>query len=448
MKSSLLISGALAVAVASSASHGQEDVSSQAQSYEPHRVLNGAYARCKTPPLDPVSLALESALPPSDCTFGSTTINPIYDPGIVYEIPVVVHVIQRTDGTGFIDPATVQSQIDILNEDFSALPGSNGAAGVDTKIVFRLADVDPDGNPTTGITYSMNNQWFNDGGSYWNTLAWDTNRYCNIYTNSASGALGYVPNLPQGGIAGSNSDRVVVLWNSFGRNAPLAPFNLGRTATHELGHYFGLYHTFDNGCGTVAGCYTSGDRICDTNRQSSPTFGCNPGNSCSSPDPFDNYMDYSDDRCMARFTAEQANRMRCSLVNYRPNLASSCASVAAVNNRSAAANRDDFQATTPTLGGLLGMRVNLSASGHTMALVVGFESPANITLGAGQVLLVDPTNPAGEIFGLSSKPGPLAVYELPIPASLCGRTFYAQAIEFGGVFPFTLTNAQDLVFGF
>jgi len=264
---------------------------------------------------------VEIAGSPTDCSFSTTNPAPEYDPSVEkYRIPVVVHVIQRTNGTGAMTDARVQSQIDILNEDFLAIAGTNGAPGTDSQIEFYLAEIDPDGNPTTGITRSTNNTWFNDGGSYWNSLAWDTNRYLNIYTNNASGALGYVPDLPQGGIAGSNSDRVVVLYSTFGRNAPFSPYNLGRTGTHEVGHYLGLYHTFTGGC-AGGNCYTRGDRICDTNDESSPTFGCpNSRTSCGSQAPLDNYMDYSDDRCMEKFTPEQANRMRCSLINYRPDL--------------------------------------------------------------------------------------------------------------------------------
>jgi hypothetical protein len=258
----------------------------------------------------------------TDCNFTRTNVEAQYEPdqGIL-RIPVVVHVIQQTNGTGFIPEDRVRSQIDILNEDFLAIPGTNGGLGDDAQIEFYLATEDPNGNPTSGITYSTNNTWFNDSGSYWNTLAWDTNRYLNIYTNSASGALGYVPDLPQGGIVGSNADRVVVLYSTFGRNAPFAPFNLGRTGTHEVGHYLGLYHTFNGGCQSTSGCYTNGDRICDTNPEGSPTFGC-PGSrsSCGLPAPFDNYMDYADDRCMDRFTPEQINRMRCTLEHFRPNL--------------------------------------------------------------------------------------------------------------------------------
>ncbi len=255
----------------------------------------------------------------ADCTFNRTTINPDYDPSVAkYRIPVVVHIIESNSGTGAMPDSRVHSQIEILNEDFQAMAGSNGEEGTDAQIEFYLATVDPDGNATDGITRSTSTTWFNDGGAYYNTLAWDTNRYLNIYTNNGGGALGYVPTLPQGGIAGSRSDRVVILYSTFGRNAPYAPFNLGRTVTHEVGHYLGLEHTFSGGCNNS---YTSGDLIMDTNPESSPTFGC-PGSrtSCGSPAPFHNYMDYSDDRCMNQFTPEQNNRMRCSLINYRPNL--------------------------------------------------------------------------------------------------------------------------------
>lgn len=265
-------------------------------------------------PVDPVGNPRGNA---ADCSYNATNTAPAYAPSVSkLRIPVVVHVIQRTNGTGFIPESRVRSQIDVLNEDFLALAGTNGAPGFDTQIEFFLATEDPQGNPTSGITYSTNNTWYNDGGNYWNSLAWDPDRYLNIYTNSASGALGYVPGLPQQGGVGNNSDRVVVLHSAFGRNSPIQDYNLGRTATHEVGHYLGLFHTFDGGC------TANGDRIADTNPESSPTFGC-PGSrtSCGLPAPFDNYMDYSDDRCMDKFTEDQGYRMRCTLINYRPNLA-------------------------------------------------------------------------------------------------------------------------------
>ncbi len=261
---------------------------------------------------------------PGDCTYTVTNPDPIYHPQVAkYVIPVVVHVIRNSAGTqGDISEAMVHSQITILNEDFLALPGTNGGNGTDIQIEFFLATEDPNGNPTNGITYSNNDTWFNDGGNYWDSLAWDTNRYLNIYTNTASGALGYVPDLPQGGIAGSNEDRVVILWSSFGLEGPIGPpFDKGRTTTHEVGHYLGLDHTFaDFTCPSETGCYANGDLICDTNPQNAPTQGCTNANGCASPDAIHNYLDYSDDLCMEEFTPAQALRMRCSIEHYRGDL--------------------------------------------------------------------------------------------------------------------------------
>jgi len=282
--------------------------------------------RCGTPVLTEEEIAeLERLSVPSDCSIAQTVIKPEYNPVDIYEISVVVHIIMNAGGTGAISDALVQSQIDVLNEAFQALPGTPGEPGVDCRIRFKLATVDPDGNPTTGITRDTNTTWFNDGGSYWNSLAWDTHRYLNIYTNSAGGGgvLGYVPCLPaQGGCAGSISDRVVILWSAFGRPGQGGgQYDEGDTATHEVGHYLGMFHTFEGGCGTATppGCYTTGDRICDTNSEANPRFSCT-GSSCGSPDPILNYMDYTPDACMNQFTAEQCNRMRCTMINYRPDI--------------------------------------------------------------------------------------------------------------------------------
>lgn len=278
--------------------------------------------RCKTPATD-LSIFQNAIVSPSDCSAFST--NPSTDyavaGGTAYEIPVVFHVLQRTNGTGFISAATLQQQIDILNEDFGAQSGTPGAGGFDTGISFVLATTDPNGNPTTGITYSSNNTWYDDGGSYWNTLAWDPDNYLNVYTNNP-GALGYVPFLPASGTVGSNADRVVVDWSTVGRNAPFgAPYNQGRTLTHEVGHYLGLEHTFAGGCGSTSSCFTTGDLICDTNGESAPSYGCALGSSsCGSTDPVRNYMNYSDDTCMNQFTQQQTRRMRCTLETRRTQL--------------------------------------------------------------------------------------------------------------------------------
>ena len=276
--------------------------------------------RCGTlkPPLrfDPYGI-------PPDCGENQSANLGEYAPAEVYEIPVVVHIIMQNDGVGNISDGQVQSQIDILNEDYMALLGTPGENGTEGGIRFRLATVDPSGNPTTGITRTTNNNWFqdNDEIGFKSALGWDQSHYLNIYTNSAGGYLGYAY-LPSS-YAGTVRDGVVILYSAFGRNSGSPPYDQGRTATHEVGHYLGLEHPFEGGCQTEAspGCYSSGDLICDTNSEQEPAYGCPQGSaSCSSPDPIHNYMDYSDDTCMNNYTPEQVRRMRCSLEHYRPAL--------------------------------------------------------------------------------------------------------------------------------
>jgi len=287
--------------------------------------------RCGAPDRDTREMLFGAASSPvpADCSSSSTNPTADYAPGPRLEIPVVVHILMDDSCTdGVISDAMVQSQIDILNEDYLALAGSNGANGTDAQIQFALADEDPAGQATSGITRTCNSLWFNDNGSYWNTLAWDPHNYLNIYTNTASGFLGYVPFLPAdagGSLVGRFDDRVVILWSAFGRDSSAFPYDQGRTATHEVGHYLGLEHTFtpQGSCGsaTPPNCYGDGDLLCDTLVEASPRFGCptDPA-SCGSPDPYQNYMDYTDDLCMEELTVEQTRRSRCSLEHYRPDL--------------------------------------------------------------------------------------------------------------------------------
>lgn len=282
---------------------------------------NGMKCGVRAPQVDQQNGYLSTA----DCTSSFTNPASQYAPSVAnYKVQVVVHILQANNGNGAISDALVNSQIDVLNEDFRAIAGSLGGQGTDVNIEFELASVDPNGNPTTGINRYTKNTWYNDSGNYAAQIGWDTNRYLNIYTNTAGGNLGYayVPN--GGGVVGSSFDGVRILWTAFGRNAPIGPpYNLGRTTTHEVGHYLGLYHTFQGGCASASGCASNGDLICDTNPESSPNYsGCSRV-TCGSSDPVKNYMDYSEDACMAEFTPDQARRMRCTLENWRVDLASS-----------------------------------------------------------------------------------------------------------------------------
>jgi hypothetical protein len=302
----------------------------------------------------------------SDCGYLTNNPNPIHDPSFYYTIPVVFHVIQDNSGDGYLSPETINDQIYILNEDFRAIHGSPGAPGANARIIFQLATTDPSGNPTTGITYSTNNTWFQDNGSYWNSLAWDTNRYLNIYSNAVPCCYGYVSDFPANGVAGDTNDRIVVWWEAVGRDPTSGwPLNMGRTGTHEVGHYLGIYHTFCGGCGSAANCDTTADLICDTNGESQATLGC-PGskNSCGNSDPIHNYMDYTDDPCLWEFTPEQVNRMRCTLEDWRPDVFGTCDFALDLNqNEVSAGDTLDLTSRGGTTGQLnLLVAVNINGS--------------------------------------------------------------------------------------
>lgn len=260
--------------------------------------------RCGTRP--PTSKNDLTALP-GDCTLSQTVIQSGYWPSQTYTIPVVFHIIHKTDGTGNISDQHIYDQMQVLNEDFRALPGTLGEAGFDTMIQFQLVD----------ITRTANSEWFDDRGElqFKRDLGWDPNRYMNVYVNSASGYLGY-STLPQQD-AGSVIDGIVMLYEVVGgRDMAFDSYDQGRTLVHETGHYLGLLHTFE-GYGCYEG-YAAGDLVADTHSEDDEHYGCTQTNSCGTPDDIHNYMNYTDDICMHEFTSEQANRAICSLVNYRP----------------------------------------------------------------------------------------------------------------------------------
>ena len=387
--------------------------------------------------------------PTNECSSSNTTLNPAYEPGngIVYEIPVVFHVISNTNGTGNMGSQRVRDQIEILNEDFRALPGTPGAGGTDTRIQFYLATEDPAGNPTNGINRVTNNNWFNDSGNYYAALAWDTNRYLNIYTTTASGALGYA-NVPQSGsLPGSTGDGITLLYSAVGRNAPIGPpYNQGRTGTHEVGHYLGLYHTFSGGCGSVF-CLNSGDLICDTNHEASPVFGCPVSRvSCNTPDPYRNYMDYTDDTCMTNFTPQQALRMRCTISEWRPNLhRPQCQSMATVSTRNSGSNPNVHTSTAPVLGG--SWDYTITTTPFDFAQIVGYSGQGSLVLSGGQTVLVDLGSPKLFQFPAAGGPNVSSSVEIPLDLAFCNVPFTTQAVLFGGTTPFALTNAQDHVLG-
>lgn len=254
--------------------------------------------------------------------------------GQVITIPVVVHVVYNTNGENISDNQ-VQSQIDVLNEDFrrtnadaSNTPSYFSNSADDMEIEFCLASYDPNGNPTSGITrtYTSNSSFStNDNVKYDNSggkNAWPADQYLNIWVCDLSGGtLGYAQ-FPGSGSAAT--DGVVINYKYFGRNGSAqAPFNKGRTATHEVGHWLNLRHIWGDG-----GC-SYDDYVNDTPIASQSHYGCPswPTSTCSSYDMYMNYMDYVDDACMNMFTTGQKTRMHAQFApgGYRESLLSSTA---------------------------------------------------------------------------------------------------------------------------
>lgn len=236
-------------------------------------------------------------------------------------IPVVVHVIHN-GGTENISAAQIESQIRILNEDYGKQPGTPGNGdGVDTRVRFCLAKKDPQGRCTDGtvrLKTPLTAHKPVDRASLKQLSFWDNKRYLNVYVvKSITGGVGGYSSFPY---TPPDEDGIVVRANLFG-DIGTASASGGRTTTHELGHWFGLYHTFNGGCGQDT-C-ADGDYVCDTPPVANPNYTCNlNANSCANdspnlPDQVRNYMDYSPDDCKNKFTQGQKERILATLDTVR-----------------------------------------------------------------------------------------------------------------------------------
>ena len=244
----------------------------------------------------------------------------------VVTIPVVFHVVYA-NGTQNISDAQIMSQLQILNDDFRRLNSdadNTWSQAADSEVEFCLATNDPQGNPTDGILRvstsvssfgtSDNVKFSSSGGSD----AWPAGSYLNFWVcNVGGGILGYAQ-FPGGSAA---TDGVVCDYRYVGdMGTATAPFDLGRTATHEVGHWLNLYHIWGDG-----NC-NQDDQVSDTPNSDAANFGCATGHqSCSSTDMVQNYMDYSDDACMNLFTSGQKTRMQALFApgGFRASLATS-----------------------------------------------------------------------------------------------------------------------------
>lgn len=258
---------------------------------------------------------------------------------ILVVIPVhviLVHAPGQAEGTGSnFTMQHVQSQIDVLNQDFGFY--NSDANGVpaqfpagDTGIQFCLATVDPNGAPTDGITrYGTNTNMGNNAGRTEVIAAtkWPREDYMNIWSAPNLPFLGLATVPGTGGLPSSNQDFVLVASSTFGGPGygTNAPYDLGRTTTHEVGHWLGLDHIWGGGC-------SIDDGITDTPNQSDNNFGCpnHPSPSCSnSGDMFMNYMDYVNDACMFAFSIGQGQYMNTILSTSRASLQGSAATACA-----------------------------------------------------------------------------------------------------------------------
>lgn len=252
-----------------------------------------------------------------------------------YTLPVVVHIIHQ-NGAENISDAIVQTGMDHLNAAFANMGYYDQGTGVDTDIEFCLAIQDPDGNATTGINrvqdplteMDMNT----DDLDLKNLIRWDPTQYINIWlvreicSGNGCGVAGYAY-FPSA--HGSDIDGIVMEAQWFGSTEGNSGVQI-----HEMGHYLGLYHTFQGGC-LNNDCTIDGDQVCDTppDQSTVAVFCGGIANSCSTDsdsgfaidqnDMYINYMDYGDLDCYSAFTQGQADRMVFSIENTRESLLTS-----------------------------------------------------------------------------------------------------------------------------
>lgn len=247
--------------------------------------------------------------------------NSTAQPTVVVTVPVVVHVLYKNAQQNISD-AQIASQIAVLNADYrklnadftSVVPAVWQSLAADMEINFVMATTTPTGNPTTGITrksvpssFVFDDQYYQSAGQ----PAWNTLEYLNIWVGNFSqpGLLGFA--YPPAA-AGAPFDGLCIDYNNFGTmGTVMVGFDKGRTATHEIGHYFGLEHPWGDdfsACGTGA----NSDGVADTPATNNPYYGCpnfpNNTNACTATtngSMFMNFMDYTDDACMAFFTNGQ-----------------------------------------------------------------------------------------------------------------------------------------------
>jgi len=256
---------------------------------------SGARGEGREPNLNQTLEEVPAGQEPSTANFGAT-------------IPVYIHVIRTGTAVaqGNVPDRWIRKQIDVLNLSYAGFYG-----GVDTGFSFALA----------GVDRTTNAKWFNmtPGGADEYKAKRDLRKggadALNIYTVDGGAYLGWAY-FPSSYDNQPWIDGVIIAFGSMpGSTIPgYEAYNLGFTATHEAGHWLGLYHTFQGGCNQ------NGDYVADTPAEKGPAFGCQVGrDTClqAGVDPIHNYMDYSDDACYFEFTAGQSERMQEQYLFFR-----------------------------------------------------------------------------------------------------------------------------------
>ena len=232
-------------------------------------------------------------------------VNQLYKLSGTIIIPVIFHVIYKSDGTGNVSEAQLQTQLDSLNYGFSG-----------SRISFSLA----------GISMTESNTLFNldyNETTIANTLSIDPKHALNLYIGHSVRYYGLTLKFPWEVIEDSKLHGVFIDYGTL-PGGYYQDFNEGNTAVHETGHYVGLYHTFHpwNPQQGLTGCMLDGDEVDDTPPEESPAEGCPYWKLACNYDyaPIHNYMDYSDDPCMYEFTSGQNTRFSSKVAELKPNL--------------------------------------------------------------------------------------------------------------------------------
>ncbi|MDX6272176.1 MAG: hypothetical protein QOD28_3399 [Acidobacteriota bacterium] len=288
--------------------------------FESHKSFIDAGRKCSTRHADDIEIAKvnkdieknRSANGGGQAGGGGTSTDGarIYANGSI-TINVYFHVVSTATGTGNIPDSRLDAQIAAMNEHYS---------GLDTPVYRNSASNMSFRFVRAGVDRTANDSWYNAGlgsaaeAQMKNALRIGSADDLNLYTTGGGGYLGWAT-FPNEYAGNPKMDGVIVYWATLpGSN--YAPYNEGDTATHEAGHWLGLYHTFQGGC------QGSGDGVTDTPAERAATYGCPTANqdTCKQNaglDPYENFMDYTDDPCMYKFTAGQSDRADTMWSTYR-----------------------------------------------------------------------------------------------------------------------------------